>query len=85
MGKLNKIRGILRSDNSVSLMGNLVFAFFGFVNIFILDPSYPKDVFGEWVLYLSGMAFVEMVRKGITSTPLVRFVSGSKNNEEKEI
>ncbi|MCD6345943.1 MAG: oligosaccharide flippase family protein [Bacteroidales bacterium] len=83
VGKLNKIKQLLKSDNALSLIGNLVFAFFGFASIFILARSYPKDIFGEWVLYLSGMAFVEMVRKGITSTPLVRFVSGSKNSDER--
>ena len=83
MALISRIRGLVRSDNSLSLIGNIVFAFFGFANIFLLARSYSTDVFGEWVLYLSGMAFVEMVRKGITSTPLVRFIAGSENEEER--
>jgi O-antigen/teichoic acid export membrane protein len=79
----NTVGRLLKSDNSLSLIGNLVFAFFGFANIFLLARSYSEDVFGQWVLYLSGMAFVEMVRKGITSTPLVRFVAGSKDSVER--
>lgn len=84
MGLKNKVLGLIKSDNSLSLIGNLVFAFLGFANIFLLARSYPKDVFGEWVLYLSGMAMVEMIRNGITRTPLVRFVAGSANQKERE-
>ncbi|MBT3244056.1 MAG: oligosaccharide flippase family protein [Bacteroidetes bacterium] len=83
MGIKTKISQILKSDNSISLIGNMVFAFFGFANIFILARSYPKDVFGEWVLYLSGMALFEMIRKGITGTPLVRFVAGTEDETER--
>ncbi|MCK5820641.1 MAG: oligosaccharide flippase family protein [Bacteroidales bacterium] len=84
MGINNKIAGLLKSDNSLSLVGNLVFAFLGFANIFLLARSYPTDIFGEWVIYLSGMALVEMIRKGITSTPLVRFLAGSSNHNERQ-
>lgn len=83
MGIKQKFMGLIKSDNSLSLVGNLVFAFLGFANIFLLARSYPTDIFGEWVLYLSGMAFIEMVRKGITSTPLVRFIAGSKDENER--
>ncbi len=84
MGLKSKLLGLLKSDNSLSLIGNLVFAFLGFANVFLLVRSYPKDVFGEWVLYLAGMALLEMIRKGVTSTPLVRFLSGSDNEEERQ-
>lgn len=84
MGIKNKIVGLLKSDNSLSLIGNMVFAFLGFANIFLLARSYPIDVFGEWVIYLSGMALVEMIRKGVTSTPLVRFLAGSSDTDERQ-
>ncbi len=78
-----KIRQLLQSDNSLSLIGNFVFAFFGFANVFILARTYSEAIFGEWLLYLAGMALFEMVRKGITSTPLVRFVAGSTDKSER--
>ncbi|MEA1875443.1 MAG: oligosaccharide flippase family protein [Bacteroidota bacterium] len=83
MSLKNKIFALLKSDNSLSLAGNLIFAFLGFANIFLLARSYPKEVFGEWILYLSGMALIEMVRNGITKTPLVRYLSGSENTAER--
>lgn len=84
MGVKSKIAGLLRSDNSLSLIGNLVFAFLGFANVFLLVRSYPTEVFGQWVIYLSGMSLVEMIRNGITNTPLVRFIGGSKDKEERQ-
>jgi len=80
---VNRLVKIIRAENSLSLIGNLVFALFGFANIFILARTFGEDDFGEWVLYLSGMALLEMIRKGITSTPLVRFLSGSGTEEEE--
>jgi len=81
---VSRILKIIRAENSLSLIGNLVFAFFGFANIFILARTLSKDDFGEWVIYLSGMALLEMIRKGITSTPLVRFLAGSADEKEQK-
>jgi O-antigen/teichoic acid export membrane protein len=81
---VSRILKIIRAENSLSLIGNLVFAFFGFANIFILARTLSKDDFGEWVIYLSGMALLEMIRKGITSTPLVRFLAGASSQDEQK-
>ncbi len=83
MALKSKIAKLLKSDNSLSLIGNMVFAFFGFANVFILARTYPAEIFSEWVLYLAGMALFEMVRKGITGTPMVRFVAGAESQEER--
>jgi len=77
-----KIITLFRNKNFVSLANNLVVAFFGFANVALLSRSLPKSDFGEWVIYLSGMAIIEMVRTGLNGTPLVRFLSGSQNKEE---
>ena len=84
MGIYQKLKGLFKSDNSLSLIGNLVFAFFGFSSIFFLARSYSEGIFGEWVIYLSGMSFIEMIRSGITSTPMVRFIAGSKDHDERK-
>ncbi|MFA6125844.1 MAG: oligosaccharide flippase family protein [Bacteroidales bacterium] len=81
---MNKITRIFRTDNFLSLTGNLVFAFFGFASIFLLARTLSKSDFGEYVLYLSGMSLLEMIRTGITSTPLVRFLAGSADPEEQK-
>jgi O-antigen/teichoic acid export membrane protein len=81
---MNKVTRILKTDNFLSLAGNFVFAFLGFASIFILARTLNKSDFGEYVIYLSGMSLFEMVRSGITNTPLVRFLSGSTNPEEQK-
>jgi len=74
----------LKTDNFLSLAGNFVFAFFGFASIFILARTLNQSDCGEYVLYLSGMSLFEMIRSGITSTPLVRYLSGSTDEEERQ-
>jgi len=80
---VNKIKRILRTDNFLSLTGNLVFAFLGFASIFLLARTLTKSDFGEYIIYLSGMALFEMIRSGITNTPLVRFLAGSTDEDEQ--
>ncbi len=77
-----KILSLIRNKNFVSLTNNLVIALFGFANVALLSRSLPKSDFGEWVIYLSGMAIVEMIRTGLNGTPLVRFLSGSQDKRE---
>jgi hypothetical protein len=43
----------------------------------LLARSLSIDVFGEWVLFITGGSFVEMFRFGITNTGLIRFLSGA--------
>ncbi len=80
---MNAITRILKTDNFLSLTGNFVFAFFGFANIFLLARTLGESDFGEYVLYLSGMSLFEMIRSGITSTPLVRFLAGATDPDER--
>lgn len=68
-----------------SLAGNLVKAGFGFLTFLILARTYDKEIFGEWVLFLTGSTFIEMIRVGITKTALVRFLSGAKAEYEKKL
>jgi len=81
---LNKFSRILKTDNFLSLTGNFVFAFLGFACIFLLARTLNKSEFGEYVIYLSGMSLFEMIRSGITSTPLVRFLAGATDPDEQK-
>jgi O-antigen/teichoic acid export membrane protein len=72
---------ILREANFLSLAGNLTFAFFGFAGFAFLARSFPLDVFGQWVLYISSGTFIEMFRFGITNTAIVRYLSGVDKDE----
>ena len=71
------IKKIAREDNFLSLTGNLVIAILGIGGFTLLARSLSLDVFGEWVLFITGGSFVEMFRFGITNTGLIRFLSGA--------
>lgn len=72
---------IIHEANFLSLAGNLTFAFFGIAGFAILARSFPIDVFGQWVLYISSGTFIEMFRFGITNTAVVRYLSGADKEE----
>ncbi len=66
-------------------MGNLSFSFFGFLSFALLARSFSKEIFGEWVLYITSASFVEMFRFGLTRTAVIRFVSGAKGKEREQL
>ncbi len=58
---------------------------FGFTSFALLVRSFPPEVFGRWVLYIASAAFVDMFRFGITTTAIIRFLSGSKDEEWQKL
>jgi len=80
---INKLKKILSKPDMLSLLGNLMYAALGFASFLILTRSFPKEIFGEWVLFVTTSNFIEMFRFGITRTAIVRFLSGG-TNEDKE-
>ena len=72
---------LTREANFLSLAGNITNAFFGFAGFALLARTFPVDLFGQWVLYISSGAFIEMFRFGITNTAIVRYLSGVEHNE----
>jgi len=82
---IKKILNIVKEKNVQSLAGNVLTAGFGFLTFVVLTRSFDKEVFGEWILYLTGATFVEMFRFGITRTALIRFLSGAKDEDQKKL
>ena len=82
---IKKIKHIIFNQDFLSLLGNLVYAVLGFVSFLILTRSFAKDVFGEWVLFITAANFVEMFRFGITRTAIVRFLSGADEYEKEKL
>ena len=76
-----KIVKIVREANFLSLAANLSIAMFGFASFALLARSFPIDMFGQWVLYISSATFLEMFRFGITNTAIIRYLSGVNNQE----
>ncbi|MEI7423015.1 MAG: oligosaccharide flippase family protein [Prolixibacteraceae bacterium] len=69
---------IIKEDNFLSLAGNLVISFFGIASFSLLARTFPMEVFGEWVIFISASTLIEMFRYGIINTAIVRYLSGAK-------
>jgi O-antigen/teichoic acid export membrane protein len=77
----NIAKKILREENFLSLIGNLIIALLGFAGFALLARSFPLDIFGQWVLFISSGSFIEMFRFGITNTAIIRYLSGVNKDE----
>ena len=77
----NTLKKIVREDNFLSLLGNLTISFFGIAGFALLARTFQMEVFGEWVIFISAAAFVEMFRYGIINTAIVRYLSGADQDE----
>ncbi len=81
----NLLTKILKNHNFLSLANNGLVAVLGFFSFVVLVRSLPTNDFGEWVLFLALSNFLDMLRFGITRTAIVRFLSGAKEVEGKEL
>ena len=82
---INRIKKIILKPDFLSLSGNMIYAALGFASFLILTRSFPKEIFGEWVLFVTASNFVEMFRFGITRTAIVRFLSGADEEEKQKL
>jgi O-antigen/teichoic acid export membrane protein len=80
----NLTKKIVREENFLSLIGNLTIALFGFAGFALLARTFPIDIFGQWVLFISSGSFIEMFRFGITNTAIVRYLSGVSPEERQK-
>lgn len=77
----NTFKKIIHEDNFLSLVGNLTISFFGIAGFALLARSFQMEIFGEWVLFISAAALIEMFRYGIINTAIVRYLSGAEHEE----
>jgi O-antigen/teichoic acid export membrane protein len=78
------MKNLLRSSRFWLMVGNIFNAIFGFLSIGLLARSLSTDDFGSWVIFVTNMGFVEMIRSGFVYQALVKFVSGSSEEHESE-
>lgn len=82
---MEKLKKIVREENFLSLAGNVVIAILGIAGFGLLARSLSLEVFGEWVLFITGGTFVEMFRFGITNTGLIRYLSGAEESSRYQL
>jgi O-antigen/teichoic acid export membrane protein len=74
---------VWKNHNFLSMFGNVVFAGVAFLSFAILARSYNTQIFGKYMLFVSGGAFLEMLRFGLTRTSIVKYLSGVDKSEQK--
>jgi O-antigen/teichoic acid export membrane protein len=79
------IKRVTTEANFLSLAGNMCISLFGFTGFALLVRSFPQEEFGRWVLYVASAALIDMFRFGITTTALIRFLAGSKDEEWQKL
>ncbi|MEM8846989.1 MAG: oligosaccharide flippase family protein [Bacteroidota bacterium] len=82
---LQKLKHIGKEKNLSSLMANVSVAFLGLLSFMLLTRQLPKELFGEWVLFITLATFVDLLRFGLTRTSSVRLLSGADNEQKKTI
>jgi O-antigen/teichoic acid export membrane protein len=66
------------------MVGNIFNAGFGFLSIGILARTLSANDFGSWVIFITNMGFVEMIRSGFVYQALVKFVSSADNEQDSQ-
>lgn len=79
------IKKIISIDNTLSLAGNMSLAIWGLLSVFILARTLPTFEWGIWTLFITAGNLVEMFRSGLTSTALIRFLSGAAGEERHRL
>ncbi|MEM7483887.1 MAG: oligosaccharide flippase family protein [Bacteroidota bacterium] len=82
---LGRLKNIGKEKNLSSLMANVSVAFLGLVSFMLLTRQLDKELFGEWVLFITLATFVDLLRFGLTRTSSVRLLSGADNQKQKTI
>jgi O-antigen/teichoic acid export membrane protein len=80
-----KIKTLFRTNESLSLMGNMSVAVFGFLGFMLLARTFSQEKFGEWLLYLVTAGLIEMLRFAITRVSIIRFLSGARADERAQL
>ncbi|UII77102.1 oligosaccharide flippase family protein [Flagellimonas sp. HMM57] len=82
---LGRLKHIGKEKNLSSLMANVSVAFLGLLSFMLLTRQLNKELFGEWVLFITLATFVDLLRFGLTRTSSVRLLSGADTNKCKTI
>nr|WP_298929763.1 oligosaccharide flippase family protein [uncultured Allomuricauda sp.] len=82
---LGRLKNISKEKNLSSLMANVSVAFLGLVSFMLLTRQLGKELFGEWVLFITLATFVDLLRFGLTRTSSVRLLSGADDQKQKNI
>lgn len=82
---IQKLKNIGKEKNISSLLTNVVIAFLGLLSFMLLTRQLSKELFGDWVLFITLATFVDLLRFGLTRTSVVRLLAGADKNRFKNL
>lgn len=72
-------------SSSYTVLSKFYRLLIGLISFIILVRLLPKASFGEWVLYISIITLIEIIRDGFLVNPLVKFVVEYKTKSPSEV
>lgn len=78
---LEKIKNIVKSGNFLSLLGNVLAAAFNLFTFMLLARVFDESSLGNWLLFLTAVGFLDMLRAGIIRSALIKFSTGSDSEK----
>lgn len=82
---IQKLKNIGKEKNISSLLTNVVIAFLGLLSFMLLTRQLSKELFGDWVLFITLATFVDLLRFGLTRTSVVRLLAGADKDHFKNL
>ncbi|MCG6186911.1 oligosaccharide flippase family protein [Maribellus maritimus] len=80
---LSVLKKIIYEKNVLSLSTSVIGAILGLASFMLLTRGLEKELFGDWVLFTTLATFFDQLRFGLTSTALVRFSSGTDEEQNR--
>lgn len=82
---LSKLKHLLKSDNGVVLIGNVMASAFGLIIFMLLARHLTKSDFGSWAIFISTAGLLDLMRTGMVRQGMVRTVAISDSVPNKTI
>ncbi|MBI9067945.1 MAG: oligosaccharide flippase family protein [Salinivirgaceae bacterium] len=89
-GKRNEENGVFlrrlrKSENFSSLAGNVLYAAFSLVTFLLMVRLLDKELYGRWVIYITAVSLLDMIRLGLAGTAAIRLISISKGEDRNSV
>lgn len=74
---ISRLLSAFRNKQFLSLLGNLVSAFFNLLSFAILVRILSLEDFGQWVIFTTTYNILDQIRTGLLQSGLIKFYSGA--------
>jgi len=71
-----------RSSNLHSLIGNILYAAFSMILFMLMVRILDKELYGRWVIFVTTISLLDMLRLGLTGTGAIRAISSSSGLDQ---